>query len=120
MSYDIFLKDAKSGERVMLDQPHQFAGGTYAIGGTREAWLNVTYNYSSHFYRVIDEEKGIRKLYGMTAKESMPLLVEAIEKLKQDVDPDYWKNTEGNARKALSDLLLLATVAPADSVWDGD
>ena len=46
MSYDIYLKDTVSGETLQTDQPHQMRGGQYAMGGTREMWLSVTYNYA--------------------------------------------------------------------------
>ena len=46
MSYDISLREPVSGEQVYFDEPHQMNGGTYALGGTTEAWLNITYNYA--------------------------------------------------------------------------
>lgn len=101
-----------------MDAAHQMRGGTYAVGGTQEAWLNITYNYAEHFYNVLGE-KGIRTIYGMTGAESIPLLKAAMEKLGDDVDEDYWKSTEGNAKAALAGLLALAQMRP-DGVWDGD
>lgn len=118
MSYDIYLTDPKTKETICFDVPHRLKGGTYAIGGTREAWLNITYNYYEHFVKVLGEE-GIRAIYGMTGKQSMPVLEKAIESLKDDTDPDYWKPTEGNARNALLDLLVLAKSAP-HGIWKGD
>ncbi len=118
MSYDISLIDPVSKETLLLDVPHTMKGGTYAIGGTREASLNVTYNYAPHFYRVVGE-KGIRTLYGMTGAESVPLLERAAEMLADDVDENYWKSTEGNAKRALLDLANLARLCP-DGVWYGD
>ena len=93
-------------------------GGTYAIGGTRDAWLNVTYNYANHYYRTMGD-KGIRAIYGMTGAESIPVLEDAISKLGDDVSSDYWEDTEGNAKKALCQLLALAKMRP-DGIWDGD
>ena len=118
MSYDIYLNDPVTGDTIELDEPHQMRGGTYKIGGTTEAWLNVTYNYAKHYYRVMGE-KGIRTIYGMTGAESIPVLKAAIDELGDDVDPDYWKPTEGNAKRALCSLLALAQMRP-DGVWDGD
>ena len=117
MSYDIYLAD-KNGKTIELDKPVDFRGGTYAAGGTTEAWLNVTYNYSKHYCHVFGE-KGIRTIYGMTGQESIPILEAAIEQLSEDEDPDYWKPTEGNARKALCNLLALAMLAPK-GIWEGD
>lgn len=123
MSYDIELTCPVTGEVLELDEPHQMKGGTYAVGGTKYAELNVTYNYGEHFYRVFLEiqfsKAGIRSIYGLTGAESIPVLQRAIAKLKDDVDPDYWKPTEGNAKKALTQILALAKMRP-DGVWAGD
>lgn len=118
MSYDIRLKDRVTGDAVKLDFPHQIRGGTYAIGGTNEAWLNVTYNYGDIFRRVFGED-GIRSIYGKSGAESIPMLQKAISVLKDDATNDYWEATEGNAKKALYGLLALAQLRP-DGVWDGD
>ena len=70
MSYDIRIK-RHDGTAVQLRERHNCTGGTYALGGTREAWLNVTYNYSSIFHRLLGED-GIRTIYGMNIK--LPLV----------------------------------------------
>lgn len=119
MSYDIDLIDPISRQVLQLDEPHQMKGGTYAIGGTTDASLNITYNYAKHYYRVICPEKGIRSLYGISGAESIPILKAAIAQLVDDINPDYWKATEGNAKRALTHLLALAQLRP-DGVWDGD
>jgi hypothetical protein len=123
MSYDIALTCPVTGEILELDEPHQMKGGTYSVGGTQQAKLNVTYNYAKHFYRVFlgvqFSRAGIRSIYGLTGAESIPVLQMAIAKLKDDVDRDYWKPTEGNAKKALTQLLALAKMRP-DGVWRGD
>lgn len=118
MSYDIELTDPVSKEVLWLDAPHQMKGGTYALGGTSEAALNVTYNYSGHFRRVLGEN-GIRTIYGMTGAESIPVLTAAINQLKDDVVQDYWAATEGNAKRALTQLKALAELRP-DGIWSGD
>lgn len=118
MSYNINLREPVTEDTIVFDKKHQIIGGTYAIGGTSEAWLNITYNYSDYFYKILGE-KGIRTIYGMTGAESIPILKDAISKLKDDVDPDYWKATEGNAKKALCGLLAFAQMRP-DGIWDGD
>lgn len=117
MSYDIYLRD-DAGNTVKIDPADQPRGGTYALGSTSEAWLNITYNYAPHFYRTMGE-KGIRTIYGMTAEESIPLLEQAIASLGDDVDPDYWKPTEGNAKATLVGLLGMARLRP-HAVWSGD
>lgn len=137
MSYDIELIDPVTGDALELDAPHHMRGGTYAVGGTTMAHLNVTYNYSKQFSRVFDvlteprqkspewmredggKVGGIRTIYGLTGAESIPLLDAAISKLGDDVDPDYWKPTEGNAKRALVQLRALAAMRP-DGLWSGD
>lgn len=118
MSYDLNLRD-KKGNVVRFKKPQDISGGTYALGGTTEAWLNITYNYGQIFRKVLGE-KGIRTLYGMSAIESMPLLKKAISKLGDDVSDNYWDATEGNAKEALKNCVRLAQLSPANSVWDGD
>lgn len=118
MSYNIELIDPVTKEPVELDEPHHMRGGTYAIGGTTQAHLNVTYNYGGIFRRVLGFE-GIRMIYGITGAESIPLLEGAAAQLGDDVDPDYWKATDGNAKHALLQLAALAKMRP-DAVWAGD
>ncbi len=118
MSYDIYLNDPVTKEVTEVDTSHFMAGGTYALGGTKELWLNVTYNYSAHFYNTMGE-KGIRTIYGMSGAESIPILENAINQLGDDASPDYWEPTEGNAKRALLQLLAMAKMRP-DGIWDGD
>lgn len=118
MSYDISLVDPITRDALVVETPHQIRGGTYAMNGTTEAWLNITWNYAPFYYKVFGE-KGIRTIYGMTGAESIPVIKAAIAKLGDDVHPDYWEPTEGNAKKALHGLLALAQMRP-DGVWDGD
>lgn len=117
MSYDIYLKDPITKETIEFDTPHQMKGGTYCCGGTNKAWLNITYNYSEHYDRVI--KGGIRGIYGMTGAESIPVLIAAIANLADDVDPYYWKATEGNAKRALVALVAMAKLRP-DGIFEGD
>lgn len=122
MSYDIRLVDPVSGETLKLDAPHHMRGGTYAVGGTTEARINVTYNYATHFakaFAFLPGDGGIRKIYGMTGADSIQVLERAAATLGDDVDDDYWKATDGNAKHALLQLLALAKMRP-DGVWDGD
>jgi len=119
VSYDITLNDAITGDTIKFDTPHLLKGGLYTVGGTSEAWLNVTYNYDEHFYRIVDKDKGIRVLYGKTGAESIPILKNAITQLKDNVSDDYWEATEGNAKRALINLLAFAQLRP-DGIWNGD
>jgi len=119
MSYDIRLCDPVTNETIEFTIRHYLIGGTYTVGGTKEAWLNITYNYSPHFYRLIDEDKGIRAIYGMSGAQSISLLKAAVSKLGDDSCSNYWEPTEGNAKAALLKLIALAEMCP-DGIWDGD
>ena len=117
MSYDLTLQDPVTHETLFLDHEHFMRGGTYQLGGTKKLWLNITYNYGSIFRKTTAlGENGINKLNGITGAESIPILEMAIAELHDDVDPDYWKATEGNAKRALLQLLAMARMRP-DGVW---
>lgn len=119
MSYDINLVHPITRETLEVDKRHFIRGGTYCVSGTTECHLNVTYNYGRFFRQVLDSEKGIRTIYGMSGAESLPVLKEAISKLGDDITDNYWDATEGNAKAALYGLLALAQMRP-DGIWDGD
>lgn len=140
MSYDIYLTDPVTNDTLELDGAHHMRGGTYAMGGTTEAWLNITYNYADWYYRpgvfarTKKASKGIRTIYGMTGVESIPVLKKAISKLEsmdEDISDDkrrecekhgatgYWMPTRENAIKPLYQLLAMAQMRP-DGVWRGD
>lgn len=89
VSYDISLKDPVT--RKVANVPgHLMIGGTYKADyhpetGTftpamnTEAWLNITYNYSHYYYECYEE--GIKKIYGMSGMESIPVLEDMISLL---------------------------------------
>lgn len=118
MSYDITLNDPVTKEVIKFDTPHQMKGGTYCMGGTTEAWLNITYNYANFYYKIFGEE-GLRFIRGKMAAETIPLLKSGCDKLKDDVTSNYWDPTEGNAKRALLQLIALGTMRP-DGIWDID
>lgn len=111
MSYDIRIVKKRTGETVNFRYKHAISGGTYALGGTPEAWLNVTYNYSDTFERMFGEQ-GVRSLYGKPLSVAVEMLQKAIDSIG-DAEPsdDYWDATDGNAKQALKDLLMLAELA---------
>lgn len=116
MSYDISLID-KDGEPVTVELFEE--GGTLPLGGTDKTTLNVTYNYSMHFYSHLDHVKGIRWLYGKQAKDTIKQLEQAVKELGMEQNSDYWLATEGNAGYALSILLKWAKQHP-EAIWEGD
>lgn len=118
MSYDIKLCDPVTSEVLVADRPHQMRGGSYAVGGTADLALNITYNYGKHYRRVLGD-KGIRSIYGMTGAESIPVLDGAAAMLSDDVSQDYWAATEGNAKRPLLQLSAMARMRP-DGMWCGD
>ena len=110
MGYSIRIKRADGGDAV-LPEKHDIAGGTYAVGGTRDAWLYVTYNYAGNDHGVSGGE-GLRALDGGCVRDSLPVLDKAIAALGEaQPDADYWKATDGNAKKALVDLKAIADLA---------
>lgn len=138
MSYDIKLCDPVNGEALHAKFKHEMCGGKYAVGGTEELWLNVTYNYAKWYYRpgVFSEkgEDGIRKIYGISGAESIPILekaIRALESIEEDISEEerkkcedqgatgYWMPTRENAIRPLYSLLAMAKIRP-DGVWRGD
>lgn len=109
MSYIVYFCDPVSKETIELNEPHFMRGGIYQVGGTRELWLNVTYNYAKNYY---PHGFSIRDLDGKTALDVIPELERVISKLKDDTDPDYWKPVDGNAKRALKQLLVMAKMRP--------
>lgn len=142
MSYSISLVDPVSRENLQLDSPHQMQGSTYAVGGTCDAWLNITYNYA-RWYRKDgvfpgkDEDGdslGIRAIYDLSSADSIPVITQAIHalegmedglteeeirKFKDNGASGYWLPTRANAIRPLYQLLALAKLRP-DGVWKGD
>lgn len=95
MSYDITLNDPVTKKTIEIDKPHFMTGGTYAISGTTELWLNITYNYSRYYYEATDGDSrfanddyeggvryGIRGIYGKTGAESIPMLKDMISRIE--------------------------------------
>lgn len=135
MSYDISLVDPVTKETLTMDAPHQMRGGTYAIGGTAEMWLSITYNYATWYYKdYAFGENGIRSIYGLSGAESIPVLrkvITGLENSKEELSADeakecldqgvsgYWMPTRENAIKPLYQLLAMAQMRP-DGVWEGD
>jgi hypothetical protein len=101
---------------VQLDELNQDQGGTMRVGGSPEADLNVTYNYSGYYYDYIDKEEGIKWLAGKKASETVERLEKAFAVLGEEDCGNYWKATPGNAGRALKVLLKWAKQYP-DAVW---
>lgn len=115
MSYDLGLY--RDGVPVQVD--HFDEGGTRILGGTDQAELNITYNYSWFFYKFLSPRKGLRWLYGKTGKQCIGRLEKAVKELGTQQFENYWAPTPGNAGHALSILLRWAKQHP-DAVFNGD
>ena len=87
-------------------------GGTYKVGGSSEAELNITYNYSKHYYQHLDKDNGLRALDGQRAGDWIERLESAVKELGTERADDYWAATEGNAGHALNILLSWAKQHP--------
>lgn len=83
MSFDIDLVDQINGAPLFLPYSHS-EGGTYVMGGTNEASLNITYNYSKFYYETLDNEDGLRWLHGKLAGETVDKLFHAVKVLSVD------------------------------------
>lgn len=104
------------GKTCQVDRHSE--GGTYAMGGTNYAAMDVTYNYGKIFQLAFGEGfAGFREfLNGRKAADVIPGLKGAVEKLGTNRWEDYWAPTPGNAGHALSILLGWAEQHP-DAVF---
>ena len=127
MSYDIYLKDRITGKTLFADNNHFMTGGTYAIGGTREMWLNITYNYGYYYYDATDgdprfahdeisayhadgttgpirTEYGIRGIYGKSGAESIQMLKDMIVRIEEAYKKDGdWITTTREKYRCLNE-----------------
>lgn len=130
MSYDIRLIDHTTHKVLEAENPHFMQGGTFCPGGTKELWLNITYNYAAVLCKVlqrdiIDQDTGKRTtlvgldaINGLYAAETISMLRKAINSLSNEgANESYWHPTEGNVKKALIQLKALADMRP-DGVWE--
>lgn len=109
MSYNIRLVGRTlSGERVCRVPSHE-EGGTYAMGGTADADLNVTYNYSQ-VYKLLDFHPS--EFDGKRAGDCIPRLEEVVGKLGNHRHEDYWAPTPGNAGHAMDVILEWCKLNP--------
>ncbi len=104
MSYWVYLE--KDGETVGVNKHAD--GGTFVLGGTDKAQLNVTYNYSKHY--------SVRNLDGKKAIETIDELKDKVNEFGTKRDSDYWASTKGNVGYALNILLGWAKQHP-EAVW---
>lgn len=124
MSWDFDLCDPVTRECLQTEEKHMISGGTCCLGGRKEMTLNITGNYSGIIANkmkdlgIVDENSHTYPYYfeGKSGAETTEPLKKLIASLKDDVDDDYWKPTEGNVKRALCGLLAFAQLRP-DGVW---
>jgi len=119
MSYDIRMIDPVTKKTLYFSENHNFEGGTYIEGGTREAWVNITYNYSRFYRQHIDEKQGIRFIYGKKGREVIDILEKAVKELGIEKTKNYWDSSPGNAGAALLALIAFCNAFPF-GVFEGD
>lgn len=113
MSWWVSLND-KEGDCLEVELFTE--GGTYKVGGSIDAHINITYNYGGLFHTFLNDVEGIRYLQGKCAKDTTASLKRAIDEMQDDDEDDYWKATEGNAKKALKILYTWALQHP-EGIW---
>lgn len=117
MSYDIYLIHPETEKVIYLYEPGPLRSFASMVGGY-PASLNVTYNHYENFSKVFGHG-GIRNLYRKQARETLPMLSDAMDKLGDDHHWDPYEATEGNAKAVLFKLYHLAILAP-HGIWSGD
>ena len=137
MSYDIGLKNPVANETASFRQ-RIFAFVqklAYAINGTTELWLNITYGYAPYYYEttknderfaynelisddrhaIVQTKYGIRGIDGKTGTESIPMLKDLISRIEQK----YKKQVAANVTEPLYKMLAMAQRRP-NGIWDVD
>jgi len=102
MSYWVSLENAGPVERFE-------DGGTQLLGGSTEAELNITYNYSE-VYSIFDFS--INDLNGKRAGDMIEKFEEIVKKCGTHRFDNYWAPTPGNAGAAIARLLAWAKQYP--------
>lgn len=124
MGHDIQMVD-KEGKELLVEQFKE--GGTYPLIGSKSAWVSVTYNYAWFFYKFLDNENGIKVIYGKTGREAQPILEKAIEELTSKgmgngdskQEENYWIPTPTNVTKILRLLKSWCEQHP-EGIFQGD
>ena len=106
MSYDINLN--QDGHTVEVERHED--GGTFQLGGSTEARLNVTTNYAAVAQLVGFDFRD--SLHSKRAGDTIESLRDVVAKLGTKRWHDYWAPTPGNAEHAASILLKWAQQHP--------
>lgn len=109
MSYDISLVNKDTDEQLYINEEHNLTGGTYAVGGTKELYLNITFNYCN-IYKEYDLY--IPDLDNQLVVDVISKLCSVYAEMEGEPSDNYWEPTEGNAKRALKNLITLCSMAP--------
>ena len=106
MSYDISYYSKETWNRPYEERelikvyPHKAEGGTVRaelVDGIlvpatiTECEMNITYNYSSFYYKHLDSKKGIRWIFGKTGAKVKKRLEKAIMELGANINTSpFW------------------------------
>lgn len=116
MGYSLEIIDPKTGSAFDLGATYDIRGSTYAVGGTRWAEIDVTFNYTPIIQRVLGCK--LADLHGRDAQDTVKPLREAADKLSLfPCCDDYWHACEPNVRTTLLQLAALAEMCPGGR-WD--
>jgi hypothetical protein len=113
MGYWVYLHDRTDPDDVhpvKVDSHEE--GGTYVAGGTDEACVSVTTNYTRHFVDALGGESLREFLQDRKAADAIPGLEAGVGKLGTERGDDYWTPTPGNAGAVLALLLRWARQHP--------
>ena len=108
MSYDIYLIDKDTGEELKSKEPHNIRGGSYAEGDVT-LYLNITFNYHDAYKK---HGLWLPELDQRLVKDVISKLFSVYNQLEGEPSVNYWEATDGNAKKALGDLIKLCSLAP--------
>jgi hypothetical protein len=112
MSYYVKMYDPETKKTVNFKYKHGYQGSNFILGGTTEAFVNITYNYAKYYKETIDKDTGLYSLHNKTGKEALPIIQKAINELGIDYNENYWAATRGNAGYALLAIEFFCRMRP--------
>lgn len=112
MSYDIYIYNPKTKKIISSD----YAGYVDSNDYDKLLYLNLTYNYSSILQKIFDNKDGIYILNNKKVSRTIDKIQNAINKLNNQMNKNYWDVSEGNVKFALLKLYQIALLGQ-DGVW---
>lgn len=112
MSYDIYIYNPKTKKIISSD----YAGYVDSNDYDKLLYLNITYNYTSVLSKAFNSKKGIYLLNNKKVSDTINIIEVAINRLKNEINNDYWSATEGNVKFALLELYQMSLLGQ-NGVW---